>query len=163
MEGTGPRAQGPDEIDLAIGEDRRKYAGSAAQSFRELIAWQKAMDLAVDVYALVRGWPRSDQFGLGSQLQRAASSAAANIAEGFERRSTKEYLRFLAIASGSVAETETHLILAQRTGIGDDRICAELQARAREVGRILRGIERGLGRHPKSSPNFQSSAPDRDG
>jgi len=119
------------------------------------------MDLAVDVYALVRTWPRQDQYGLGGQLQRSACSIAANIAEGYERRSTKEYLRFLAITFGSVAETETHLILGQRLGLCENQAAEELQQRTREIGRIVRGIERGLGRSVGKKPSTSSATPER--
>ena len=76
-----------------------------ASSFRDLVVWQKAMALAARVYRMTAQWPKTHQFGLGSQVQRSATSIPANIAEGFERHSRKEYQRFLAIAAGSAAET----------------------------------------------------------
>lgn len=86
------------------------------------------------------------RYGLASQAQRSAASVPANIAEGFERRSTKDYQRFLAIACGSLAELETHIRLAVMIGPESDSTAAELMEAIREVGRIVRGIERGLGR-----------------
>lgn len=150
-EGPGLRAQGPDGESDLLAEERERYKLAAASSFRELIAWQKAMDVAVAVCRLSRSWPASDQIGLGTQLQRAAVSVPANIAEGFERRSTREYLRFLAIASGSLAECETHLLIATRIGMLSEPQEA-LVEQVREVGRILRGIERSLGRNLGPGP-----------
>lgn len=114
--------------------------------FEQLIAWQKAMDLAAETYAVTATWPRDQRFGLCSQAQRAAVSVPANIAEGHERRSRKEYRRFLAIAAGSLAELETHLRLAQRIGLSNLRSSEDALSLCREVGRIIRGIERGLAR-----------------
>ena len=104
------------------------------------------MSLAADVYSETSGWPAAHRFGLSSQTQRAATSVPANIAEGYERHSPKEYQRFLAIACGSLAELETHLRLASLVGIDQHERCETLIERTREVARIIRGIERGLGR-----------------
>lgn len=115
-----------------------------AKHYRELVAWQKAMDLAVLVYQLARALPDYERYGLASQMQRAASSVPANIAEGHERRSSKEYRRFLLIASGSLAELETHLMLAARIGhVADDAVEPIIDL-AHEVGRIIRGIDRAI-------------------
>src|SRR6185295_7508902 len=85
-------------------------------SYRDLIVWQSAMQLAEDTYKLCARFPRSERFGLGAQLQRCAVSVPLNIAEGQARGSTRDYLRFLSIARGSAAEVETQLLLAQRLG-----------------------------------------------
>jgi four helix bundle protein len=84
------------------------------QSFQDLQVWQKAMLLAEQVYRLTRGFPREELFGLTSQMRRAATSIPANIAEGWGRRGTKEFLQFLNIAAGSLRELETYILLAQR-------------------------------------------------
>ena len=89
-------------------------------SYRDLEVWQKSIDLAEMSYRLSTRFPHSDRFGMASQLRRSAASVAANIAEGAARQSTKEYLQFLGIASGSLAETETHLILAQRLELAQE-------------------------------------------
>ncbi|MCK7593154.1 four helix bundle protein [Pseudomarimonas salicorniae] len=117
-----------------------------ATHFEQLIAWQKAMDLAEQTYALTATWPPHERFGLSSQAQRAAVSVPANIAEGHERRSRKEYRRFLAISAGSLAELETHLRLGVRIGISETSRTDAVLDLCREVGRIVRGIERGLAR-----------------
>jgi four helix bundle protein len=128
-------------------------AGMAkTSSFRELVVWQKAMALAARVYRMTAQWPKTHQFGLGSPVQRSATSIPANIAEGFERHSRKEYLRFLAIAAGSAAETETHLRLSALAGITRKEDVAELVEATREVARIIRGIERRLAQPPRPAP-----------
>ena len=84
------------------------------ESYRDLVVWQKAMDLAEEVYKLCKLIPKDEQYGLTSQLRRAAVSIPSNIAEGFGRRSTAEYMHFLSVANGSLAEVETQLLLAIR-------------------------------------------------
>ncbi|MGH2618376.1 MAG: four helix bundle protein [Thermomicrobiales bacterium] len=81
------------------------------QSFRDLRVWQSAMQLVVDVYELTRTFPKSEVDGLSSQMQRAAVSVPANIAEGHTRRNLREYLQFLSVARASLAEVETYLDL----------------------------------------------------
>ncbi len=81
-------------------------------SFQELDAWRKAHGLALDIYRVTRSFPQDELFGLVSQLRRAAASVPANIAEGFGRRSTKDFVRYLEIASGSLEETRYFLILS---------------------------------------------------
>ena len=87
--------------------------------FRDLIVWQRAMDVTESVYRLTSDYPRDEQFGLTSQTRRAATSIAANIAEGHGRGTRAAYANFLRIARGSLRELETHLLLASRLGIGD--------------------------------------------
>jgi four helix bundle protein len=114
--------------------------------YAELVAWQKAMELAAMVYTLTKGLPDSERFGLTTQMQRAAVSVPSNIAEGHERRSTGDYRRFLAIASGSLAELETQLRLCQMVGYVNESAIGDVLAHASEVGRIIRGIDRQLKR-----------------
>ena len=84
------------------------------RSYRDLEVWQKGMDLAAECYRITEGFPGHERYGLASQLQRAAASVPANIAEGQARQHTKEFLQFLSVASGSLAEVETYLLLAVR-------------------------------------------------
>ncbi|WP_374687346.1 four helix bundle protein [Promineifilum sp.] len=79
----------------------------AVLSYRELIVWQKAMDLVLNVYEVTRAFPREEAFGLTSQLRCACISVPSNIAEGQGRHSVKEFVRFLEIAHGSLQEVET--------------------------------------------------------
>ena len=96
------------------------------------------------VYRLSAHFPPEEKFGLTSQIRRAAVSVAANMAEGAERTGTKEFLHFLSIASGSLAETETFLILADRLGLATKEQTKPLQAQAADVGRMLNGLKRSL-------------------
>jgi four helix bundle protein len=86
------------------------------ESHRDLIVWQKAMDLVVQVYGLTGAFPPSEIYRLVAQVTRAAASVPANIAEGHARSSRKDFANFLAIARGSLMETETFLMLAIRLG-----------------------------------------------
>lgn len=111
------------------------------EGYRELIVWQKGLDLVVGVYRLTATFPKSETFGLASQMQRAAVSIPSNIAEGNALRQTKAYLRHLAIASGSLAELETQLEIAGRLGYLLDR---QLMQNAGEIGRMLSGLRQKL-------------------
>lgn len=87
---------------------------SKVQSHRDLIVWQKAMDLAVLVYQLTERLPKTEQYRVVAQITRAAASVPANIAEGHARGSARDYAHFLAISKGSLMETETFVMLAAR-------------------------------------------------
>ena len=85
----------------------------AVLSFKELIVWQKAMDLTKCIYIVTKKLPPEEKFGLMSQMQRCAVSIPSNIAEGNKRTSSRDYAQFLRIASGSAAELETQLLLVK--------------------------------------------------
>jgi four helix bundle protein len=95
-------------------EAQRSTANPKPSSHRELIVWQKAMDLAVDVYRLAARFPRDETYRLISQITRAVTSVPANIAEGRSRATRREFANFVAIAKGSLMETETLLTLSVR-------------------------------------------------
>ncbi len=84
------------------------------KSYKDLIVWQKAMDLAVEIYRLSKSFPKDELYCLTNQIRRAAVSIPSNIAEGKGRNSKAEYLHFISIAQGSLAETETQVLLAVR-------------------------------------------------
>ena len=86
------------------------------ESYREMLVWQKAMDLVVECYRLSDALPRSELFGLAAQIRRSACSVPANVAEEVGRKHLGDYLRHLSIANGSLKETETHLLVAGRVG-----------------------------------------------
>src|SRR4051812_28791574 len=88
-------------------------------SYRDLTAWQKAMDLVEQVYLGSRNWPKEEAYGLTSQVRRAAISVPSNIAEGQGRDSTKEFLHHLSMARGSILELETQILVAERLGYVD--------------------------------------------
>ncbi|MGX5844311.1 four helix bundle protein [Mesorhizobium sp. ArgA1] len=114
------------------------------QSYRDLIVWQQAMDLAVSVYEATRAWPKDELYGLTSQTRRAATSVPANIAEGYGRESRASYQQFLRIAQGSLKELETHLMIAQRAGIASKEAVESLMTNSESVGTLLRLLIRKL-------------------
>ena len=107
------------------------------RSFRDLIVWQRGMDLAVEAYRLTDRLPRSEQFGLQIQARRAASSVPANIAEGVGRGTTREYVRSLSIANGSLKELETQLDLGLRLQFYRIEDASEAFRLAEEVSKML--------------------------
>ncbi len=113
------------------------------KSHRDLIAWQKAMDLVVACYTTTKTFPRDETYGLTSQIRRAAVSIPANIAEG-QGRLPKEFQQFLAHARGSLLELDTHLELALRLDYLDTDQHSSLQLKVHEVGRILNGLLRSI-------------------
>jgi four helix bundle protein len=86
--------------------------GLVIQNYKELDVWKKAVGLTTELYKLTSGFPDTERYGLISQIRRATTSIAANIAEGWGRGSTGEYIQFLTVARGSLMELETHLIVA---------------------------------------------------
>ena len=116
----------------------------AVRNYRDLIAWQKAMDLAEHVYQVTGDMPTDERFGLTSQLRRAAVSVASNIAEGQGRFTDADFVRFLSIAHGSVREVETQLLLAARLGLLSQEVIEPSIELAAEVGRLIAGLARSL-------------------
>lgn len=111
---------------------------------RDLLVWQKAMDLVVNIYRLSDQFPRTELYGLRAQLLRAELSIPANIAEGRGRRSMRSFLHFLDISYGSLMESETFLTLAVRLGYVQESAVADLLTQAAEIGRILNGLMKSL-------------------
>ena len=107
-------------------------------SYRDLVVWQQAIELAVAVYQTTKAWPKEELYGLTSQAGRAATSVAANIAEGYGRDNLGSYLQFLKIAQGSLKELETHLLIAERIGIAPDTASHPLLVTCESVGKLLR-------------------------
>jgi len=114
------------------------------QSYRQLKVWQLGMELAKEVYLLTEKFPKREIYGLSSQVQRAAVSVPSNLAEGHTRESTKEFLRYIAIAQGSLAETETHLLLAESLGYAKPDEIAKILEKCGEERRMLSGLRRSL-------------------
>jgi four helix bundle protein len=108
--------------------------------YQELIAWQRAMDLAKAVYAATRDFPREEMYGLTSQLRRCAVSIPSNIAEGHGRGAKKAFHQFLAIARGSLFELETQLLLAAELDLLSAPKAKELQTQIAETARVLNGL-----------------------
>lgn len=116
------------------------------QSFRDLAVWQLGMQLAEDVYRVTAKFPAEEKFGLTSQLRRATASIPANIAEGHARSSTKDFLRHLSIALGSLAEVTTFIELAERLSFIDSQIANKLLDSLQQERRMLRGLQTSLRR-----------------
>ena len=113
-------------------------------SYRDLKVWQLGVDIALEVYRITSDFPKSEQYGLTSQLRRAAVSIASNIAEGHARRTQKELQRFLSIAKGSLAELETQLIIARELGFADGKSMENLFAMADNESKMLSGLMRSI-------------------
>src|SRR5438552_2937586 len=132
---VGPASQ----LSTMKGEQRMAIA-----SYRDLIVWQKGMDLATDAYKLTKSFPKEELFGLTSQIRRSAASIPANIAEGYGRDNRGEYVQFLRIAQGSLKELETHLLLSQRVGLATGPAAEPILADCELVGKMLRALIRSL-------------------
>lgn len=105
--------------------------------YRELVVWQKAMELAAETYKLVKLLPKEETYSLSDQMRRAAVSIPSNIAEGNGRVATKEYIHFLAIARGSKAELETQVLLGIQIGYFTHEQTRQVQSLLKDVGCLL--------------------------
>ncbi len=114
------------------------------RSYRDLRVWREAMELVGQCYRHAASWPKDELYGLTSQLRRAAVSVAANIAEGYGRDYTGDYIRHLKIAQGSLKEVETLLLVAEKVEITSPGNSAGLLAQSDAVGRMLNGLIRSL-------------------
>lgn len=110
------------------------------KSYKNLVVWQKAMDLVVEVYTLVKKLPKEETYALSDQMRRSVVSIPSNIAEGYTRNSTTEYLRFLSIANGSRTELETQLIICTRIQYLSEKDTEKALAMSDEIGRIIYSI-----------------------
>ena len=107
------------------------------QSFRDLLVWQKAMDLTTLIYRLTQDFLPSEAYGLTSQLRRSSVSIPSNIAEGQGRSNTREFVQFLSIARGSNCELQTQLEIAQRLGLGSSVLLDQTVSLSHEVGKMM--------------------------
>jgi four helix bundle protein len=121
-----------------------RIAMMAIQSYRELIAWQKAMDLVEAIYRATTRFPREEIYSLTAQIRRAAISIPSNIAEGQGRSTTRDLLHFLSIAQGSFKEVETQVLIAERLAYVTEQIAAHLLEQTTEVGRLVSGLSNSL-------------------
>ena len=116
-------------------------ARAPARTFQDLVVWQKAHRFVLEVYRLTERFPKTETYGVTSQLRRAAVSIPANIAEGFKKRGRPDKARFMNTAQGSLEEVRYYLILAQDLGYADTE---SLQASLDEIGRMLDGYARSI-------------------
>jgi four helix bundle protein len=118
-----------------------KIGRPAARTFRDLIVWQKAHEFALATYAFTAAFPRTETYGLSSQMRRAAVLIPANIAEGFRKRGKADKARYMNIAEGSIEECRYYLILAEDLGYGQT---AALMSLVEEVSRLINAYARAI-------------------
>ena len=116
----------------------------AVQSFKELIAWQRAMDLVAEVYRVTATFPPDERFGLTIQIRRAAVAVPSNIAEGQGRGAGNEFVRFLTIARGSLQEVDTQLLLAVRLGFLSQERYDGVEIHLVNTAKLINGLIRSL-------------------
>jgi len=114
------------------------------KNYKELVVWQKAKNFAVALYRATETFPKTERFGLTSQIQRSATSVPANIAEGWGRGSTKEYIQFLTVARGSLMELETHLIIAGDLSYLKSDQLVNSQQEVESIGQMLNRLIQAL-------------------
>lgn len=118
------------------------------RTYKELVAWQKAFSLCTRVYAVTRAFPSDERFGLTSQIRRSAVSIPSNIAEGYGRGTTRDYVRFLWNANGSLCELETQLLLAKELAFGQvaelSHALDDLAEEERVLSALIRSLEEKL-------------------
>jgi four helix bundle protein len=115
-------------------------------SFKDLVVWQRAIQLTVAVYKLTSSFPDSERFGLTNQLRRASVSVASNIAEGYGRSTTGEYLQFLGHARGSNCEVRTQLIISKELEFGSEQLRQQAEGLSSEVSKMLVSMMNKLGK-----------------
>lgn len=125
--------------------------------FKGLDVWRLSMDLAVDLYGLIRQLPNEERFGLCDQIRRAAISVPSNIAEGQSRNSAKEFIHFLSISKGSLAELETQLILCSRLNYINDSVINEFIERLYGISRMIKSLMNYLN-SPKTQPHNSTTS-----
>jgi len=112
------------------------------KSYRDLIVWQKSMRLVTQIYLITKGLPKSELYGLTSQIRRSSISLPSNIAEGYGRNSTNDYIRFLQIACGSLYEVQTQLEICYNLEYISKKIFNGIYEQSREIERMLNSLIR---------------------
>ena len=120
--------------------DRGQKMENKVKSYKNLIVWQKSMDLVIDIYKLVKKLPKEETYSLSDQMRRAVVSIPSNIAEGYARKTTKEYLKFLSIANGSRTELETQLIICNKIGYLNEKEIEVAMQKSTEIGKMISTI-----------------------
>ena len=114
------------------------------EDYKDLIVWQRSMELAEEVYRLVKKLPKEELFALSDQIRRAVISIPSNIAEGYERNSTKEYIHFLSIDKGSKAELETQLLLCTKIHYLNNSDIEKSISLIQEIGKMINSLQKHL-------------------
>ena len=110
------------------------------ESFKDLIVWQKGIELVNEIYKVTKHFPKEELYGLISQIRRAAISVPTNVAEGWGRGTTKNYIQFLEISRGSLYELNTLIIISTNQEYLSSEKCSEIESTINEIGRILNAI-----------------------
>ena len=124
--------------------NREKGRTARIESYKDLLVWKSAIELAVKCYAETNSFPGNEAYGMTSQIRRSATSIAANIAEGYGREHTGSFIQFLRIAQGSLKELETHLVLSERVGLMGSNAASSLATHCEEISKMLRSLIRSL-------------------
>jgi four helix bundle protein len=136
--GVGSGEWGKDYLSINPGKNMK------IESYQDLDTWKLGMEIAEDCYRLTRNYPKEELFGMTVQIRKASSSVPANIAEGYGRESTRDYIRFLQIAQGSLKENETHLILSGRVELGQPQQIDPILEKCCRLGKMLHNQIRSL-------------------
>lgn len=123
------------------------------KSYKDLVVWQKSVDLVVETYKLTKLFPKEEMFGLTSQMRRSSVSVASNIAEGFSRKYNQGFKQFIRIALGSGAELETQIILSDKLKLVDSKNLEKASALVTEVMKMLNSLNKYLTINHKSLTN----------
>lgn len=110
------------------------------KGYQELQVWNKAYDLCLEIYKITTTFPVSEKYGLTSQIRRSAVSIPSNIAEGHERQHLKEYIQFLYVALGSIAELKTQMMLSKDIGYLSEKSFVKIESEIVEIGKMLNGL-----------------------
>src|ERR1700756_2052503 len=129
------------------------------QSFRDLVVWQRAIELTLAVYKVTSGFPDSERFGLTNQMRRAAVSIASNIAEGYGRSTKGEYFQFLGHARGSCSELETQIVIARELQFGANGSVDSTSGLCDDVGRLLGALMKSIQSRRATPQSFSPSVP----
>ncbi|MGO9318988.1 MAG: four helix bundle protein [Terracidiphilus sp.] len=123
------------------------------QSFKELVVWQRAIELTVDVYKLTSKFPDYERFDLTNQMRRASVSIASNIAEGYGRSTKGEYIQFLGFARGSCSELETQIVIAKKLEFGAPDSLQTTESLCNDAGRLLGALMKSIRLKQSSVPS----------
>ena len=114
------------------------------RNYKDLKVWQRSYELCLEIYRVTKGFPKEERYGLTSQIRRAAASVPSNIAEGYGRKTTPEYIKFLYVAYGSNCELETQILLSGDLGYIETDKLKKLQSEIGEVERMLKALIKSL-------------------
>ncbi|MBA2610905.1 MAG: four helix bundle protein [Bacteroidetes bacterium] len=109
-------------------------------TYKDLIVWQKSIQLVTEIYALTKTFPADERFGIVSQLNRAVISIPSNIAEGWGRELSKNYLQFLRVSRGSLMEVEAMILISKNLNYINEKEFIEVNKKIEEIGKILQGL-----------------------